>query len=159
MHCQELLTGKQQANGTNSPHLPSWIIHKPDKGFLRSYFAQGKMAAVPVSATYVRWLKKAIDPLKIELKKKDNQKEHQMGSFTFIHKISASCPGQAVRFHIEKVDPRSTSPNKSWRHKTGFCSIYGWRTLPDVRTIFFTKLRLLCSLELFFILQTKNISR
>ena len=70
------------------------------------------MAAIPISAGYVRRLTKTTDLGKnkdcnIQTKDDERAKEQQkslLQSLTSLHKISASCQEQAVRVCIEKHD-------------------------------------------------------
>jgi len=72
------------------------------------------MAAVPISAAYVRRLTKTTDQSpKIHCNIQINNDEHVkdqrkaiLRSFTFINRLSASCHGQTVRVsvYIEKDD-------------------------------------------------------
>ena len=73
------------------------------------------MAAVPLSAAYVKKLNKTKDPSPIQKKDEErvnqhvNQERPLLSRFSFIHKISASCHEQAVRVNIEKDDSSHSS--------------------------------------------------
>ena len=68
------------------------------------------MAAIPMSAAYVRKLTKTSKPSYnedciIQMKNEEDMKELRrsfLRSFTFIHKISATCSDQAIRVYVEK---------------------------------------------------------
>ena len=78
--------------------------------FLFFFSSTGKMAAVPISAAYVQKLTKISKPSHnvdciIQMKNEEDMKELRrsfLRSFTFIHKISATCADQAIRVYVEK---------------------------------------------------------
>ena len=75
------------------------------------FSSTGKMAAIPISAAYVRKLTKTSKPshnkdcVNIQMKNEEDVKDLRrslLRSFTFIHKISATCSEQAIRVYVEK---------------------------------------------------------
>ena len=73
------------------------------------------MAAVPLSAAYVKKLIKTKDPSPLQKKEDEsvnhhvNQERPLLSRFALIHKISAPCHDQAVRVNIEKDDSSRSS--------------------------------------------------